>query len=70
MDVKEDIFCEEGLGLKIEFLKFGYEVKNKLLKIVNTIFEKGEVPSDFRTTLLKPCTRKVVRVSVVLAWFL
>ena len=26
----------------------GCEVRNKLLKIMNTIFEKGEVPSDFR----------------------
>ena len=30
-----------------------YEVKNKLLKIINTIFEKGEVPSDFRKILIK-----------------
>jgi len=30
-----------------EFIKYCvYEVRNKLLKIVNMIFEKGEVPSD------------------------
>ena len=32
-----------------EFLKYGgSEVKNMLLKIMNTIFEKGKIPSDFR----------------------
>ena len=42
-----------------ELLKYGgSEVKNKLLKIVNTIFEKGEVPSDFRKTLIKPLYKK------------
>ena len=39
----------------IEFLKYGgSEVKNKLLKIMRMIFEKGEVPSDFRYALIKP----------------
>ena len=68
--MKEDLFCEEELatllkGLKSnkaagadsmikEFLKYGSEVRNKLLKIMNMIFEKGEVPNDFRNTLLKP----------------
>ena len=43
-----------------EFLKDGgLEVRNKLLKIVNTIFEQGEVPSDFRKTLIKPLCKKV-----------
>ena len=37
-----------------EFLKYnGSELRNKLLKIMNMIFEKGEVPSDFRITLIK-----------------
>ena len=56
LDVKEDLFCEEELatvlkGLKNnkapgadsvinEFLK--YEFRNKLLKIMNMIFEKGK----------------------------
>ena len=32
----------------IEFLKYGgSEVRNKLLKIMNMIFEKGKVPNDF-----------------------
>ena len=55
------MFCEEELatvlkGLKNnkapsadsvinEFLK--YEFRNKLLKIMNMIFEKGKVPNDF-----------------------
>ena len=45
-----------GADSKInEFLKYsGSEVRNKLLKIMNMIFEKGEVPNDFRNTLLKP----------------
>ena len=31
-----------------EFLKYGgSEVRNKLLKIMSVIFEKGEVPNDF-----------------------
>ena len=34
-----------------EFLKYdGSEVRNKLLKIMNTIFSKGEAPNDFRKT--------------------
>jgi hypothetical protein len=34
-----------------EFLKYGgSEVINKLLKIMNMIFEKGEVPNIFRKT--------------------
>ena len=38
-----------------EFLKYsGSEVRNKLLKIMNMIFGKGEVPNDFRTALIKP----------------
>ena len=42
-----------------EFLKYGgSEVKNKLLKIMNMIFEKGEVPNDFRKTLIKPLYKK------------
>ena len=32
-----------------EFLKYGgSEVRNKLLKIMNMIFAKGEAPNDFR----------------------
>ena len=32
-----------------EFLKYGgYEVKNKLLKIMNMILEKRDEPNDFR----------------------
>ena len=31
-----------------EFLKYGaFGVRNKLLKIMNMIFEKGKVPNDF-----------------------
>ena len=31
------------------FLKYGgSKIRNKLLKIMNMIFEKGEVPSDFK----------------------
>ena len=42
-----------------EFLKYdGSEVRNKLLKIMNMIFEKGEVPNDFRKTLIKPLYKK------------
>ena len=38
-----------------EFLKYGgSEVRIKLLKIMNMIFEKREVPFDFRKTLIKP----------------
>ena len=43
----------------IEFLKYGgSEVKNKLLKIMRMIYEKGEVPSDFTYTLIKPLYKK------------
>ena len=42
-----------------EFLKYGgSEVRNKLLKITNTIFEKGEVPNDFSKTLIKLLYKK------------
>ena len=42
-----------------KFLKYGgSEVRNKLLKIKNMIFEKGEVPNDFRKTLIKPLYKK------------
>ena len=37
------------------FLKYGgSEVRNKLLSTINIISGKGEVPSDFRKTLVKP----------------
>ena len=42
-----------------EFLQYdGSEVRNKLLKIMNMVFEKGEVPNDFRETLIKPLYKK------------
>ena len=42
-----------------EFLEYGCsEVRNKLLKIMNMIFEKGEAPIDFRKTLIKPLYKK------------
>ena len=42
-----------------EFLKYGdYEVRNKLLKIMNIIFEKGEISNDFRKTTIKPLYKK------------
>ena len=45
--------------MKNEFLKYGSsEVRNKLLKIMNMIFEKGEAPNDFRKTLIKPLYKK------------
>ena len=44
----------------------GSEVRNKLLRITNMIFEKGEVPNEFRKTLIKPQYKKVIRVSVVI----
>ena len=45
-----------------EFLKYGgSEVRNKLLKIMKLIFEKGEVPNDFRKTLIKPLYKKGVK---------
>ena len=42
-----------------EFLKYGgSEARNKQLKIINIILEKGEVPIDFRKTLIKPLYKK------------
>jgi hypothetical protein len=42
-----------------EFLKYGgSEVGNKLLKIMNMIFEKGEVPNNFRKILIKTLYKK------------
>ena len=42
-----------------EFHKYGgSEVKNKLLEIMNIIFEKGKIPNDFRKTLVKPLYKK------------
>ena len=58
-----------------EFLKYiGYEVRNKLWKIINTISKKGEVASNYKNALMykkercirNPCVRKVTRVSVVI----
>ena len=41
------------------FLKYdGSEVQNKLLNIMNIIFEKEEVPSDFMKTLFKKLYKK------------
>jgi hypothetical protein len=38
-----------------EFLKYGgYEVRNKLLKFMDIIFEKLKVPSDIWKTLINP----------------
>ena len=48
-------------SLESEFLKYGgSEVRNKLLKIMNMIFEKGEVTKDFRKTIAKPLHKKGV----------
>ena len=42
-----------------KFLKYGgTEARNKPLKIINLIFEKGEVPNDFRKTLIEPLYKK------------
>jgi hypothetical protein len=42
-----------------EFLKYGgYEIRNKLLKIMNRTLVQGEVPSDFKKTLIKPSRKK------------
>ena len=42
-----------------ESLKYGgSEVRNKLLKIMNMIFEKGDVPNDFRKTIIKALYKK------------
>ena len=41
------------------FLKYGScEVRDKLLKIMNVISEKGKVPGDFKKTLTKPPSNK------------
>jgi hypothetical protein len=50
-----------------DFRKYGgYEVRNKLLKILNMIFEKANIPSDFWKTLIKSCTGKAIRMSVLI----
>jgi len=42
-----------------EFLNHGgTDFRNKLLRITNMIFEKGEVPNEFRKTLIKPQYKK------------
>jgi len=42
-----------------EFLKYSEsEVRHKLLKIMNMIFEKSEVPNGFRKALMKPLNKK------------
>ena len=42
-----------------EFLKYGgSKIRNKLPKIMNMIFEKGEVPNSFRKTLIKLLYKK------------
>lgn len=42
-----------------EFLKYGGSVlKNKLLEVINRIFLEGEVPEDFRRTLITPVYKK------------
>ncbi|XP_065565861.1 uncharacterized protein LOC136030718 [Artemia franciscana] len=42
-----------------EPLKYGgYKIVNNLLKILNMIFEAGEVPRDFRKILIKPLYKK------------
>ena len=42
-----------------EFLKHGGSgVRNKLLMIMNMIFEEEEVPNDFRKNLIKPLYKK------------
>ena len=42
-----------------EFLKYGgYEVRNKLLKNMNMIFEYGKVPIDIWKPLIKPCIKR------------
>ena len=49
-----------GTGSAVnELLKYsGFDVLNKLLKIMNMIFEKREVPNDFRKTIIKPLYKK------------
>ena len=42
-----------------QFLTYvGCEVRSKLLKIMNIIFEKGEAANDFRKTLIKQLYKK------------
>ena len=42
-----------------KLLKYGgSEIRNKLLKIMTTIFEKGELPSNFRKTSIKQVYKK------------
>ena len=50
-----------------EFLTYGgSEIRYKLLKIMNMIFEKEKVSNDFRKPELNHCIRKVIRVTVVI----
>ena len=50
-----------------EFLKYGgSEVRNKSLKIINMIFEKGNYLAILEIPLLNHFIRKVIRVSVVI----
>ena len=47
------------VSLVNEFLKYGgSEVRNKLMKIMNMIFEIGEAANDFRKTSIKPLYKK------------
>ena len=49
-----------------DFLKYGdSKVTNKLLKIMNMIFEKGEYLTILGKPELNHCIRKVIRVSIV-----
>ena len=42
-----------------DFLKCsGPEVRNKLLNIMKMIFERWDIPSDFRKTLITPLYKK------------
>ena len=56
--VLKGLINNEALGadsVAKDFVKYGgSEIRNKLLKIMNMIFEKGEVLNDFRETLIKP----------------
>ena len=69
LDVKEELVIDlKGLktsrapgahSMVNEFLKYdGSEVRNKLLKIVTMIFEKEDMPSNFRQTLIKTLYKK------------
>ena len=54
-------------GVVNEFLKYGgSEVRNRLLKIMNMIFEKGKVSNDFRKTIIKPLYKKGDKKGVVI----